>query len=60
MLLCGGQAKQEAEREARIEREQSEMGPSDRAIEEENLKKLLEPLGLALFDIPADGHCLYR
>lgn len=29
-------------------------------MEEERLHALLAPLGLAVRDIPADGHCLYR
>ncbi|CAL5229542.1 g12889 [Coccomyxa viridis] len=51
---------EEAERERRIAEEQAQMGDSERALEERSLAQLLQPLGLAVRDIPADGHCLYR
>ncbi|KAG2444687.1 hypothetical protein HXX76_001431 [Chlamydomonas incerta] len=53
-------AQQEAEREARIAEEQAALGPSDKALEEERLAALLAPLGLAIREIRADGHCMYR
>ena len=53
-------AKDDAERDARIAAENAELGETERMAEEKALKKLLAPLGLAVKDIPADGHCLYR
>mmetsp|Transcript_25187 Transcript_25187/g.63934 ORF Transcript_25187/g.63934 Transcript_25187/m.63934 type:complete len:372 (-) Transcript_25187:390-1505(-) len=50
----------EAEREARVAEELAAAGPSARQQEEEALHALLVPLGLAVRDIRADGHCLYR
>ena len=50
----------QAEREARIAAELAELGDTDRVLEERALKQLLAPLGLAIYDIPPDGHCLYR
>lgn len=50
----------QAEREARIAAELAELGDTDRVLEERALKKLLRPLGLAIREIPPDGHCLYR
>ena len=35
-------------------------GPSERDLEIKKLDAQLAPLGLALHEIPADGHCLYR
>ncbi|KAI4301357.1 hypothetical protein L6164_034644 [Bauhinia variegata] len=52
-------AQQEAEREQRIQEEQSDM-VSDRMIENEKLEKKLKPLGLTVNEIKPDGHCLYR
>jgi OTU domain-containing protein 6 len=51
-------AKEEAAREQRIQEEQSNL-VSDRMIEDEKLKKKLEPLGLTIQEIKPDGHCLY-
>ena len=53
-------AQQEAEREARIAAEIAELGETERLAEERQLKEILEPLGLHIYDIPPDGHCLYR
>ena len=53
-------AERDAEREARIAQETSELGETERMLEEKALKKVLAPLGLAVKDIPPDGHCLYR
>ncbi|KAJ8898816.1 hypothetical protein K2173_007241 [Erythroxylum novogranatense] len=55
----GKRAQQEAEREKRIQEEQSSL-VSDRMIEDEKLKKKLEPHGLIVNQIKPDGHCLYR
>lgn len=55
----GKRAQQEAAREQRIQEEQSNI-ISDRAIENEKLKKKLEPFGLTINEIKPDGHCLYR
>ncbi|KAG0497559.1 hypothetical protein HPP92_002250 [Vanilla planifolia] len=52
-------AQQEAERELRIQEEQSNL-VSDRMIENEKLEKKLMPLGLTVNEIKPDGHCLYR
>ncbi|XP_022953804.1 OTU domain-containing protein 6B-like [Cucurbita moschata] len=52
-------AQQEAERDRRIEEEQSNI-VSDRMIENEQLEKKLGPLGLTVNEIKPDGHCLYR
>ncbi|CAN0899038.1 OVARIAN TUMOR DOMAIN-containing deubiquitinating enzyme 5, partial [Linum grandiflorum] len=52
-------AQQEAEREKRIQEEQSNL-VSDRMIEDEKLGKKLEPLGLTVNEIKPDGNCLYR
>ncbi|XP_057964804.1 OVARIAN TUMOR DOMAIN-containing deubiquitinating enzyme 5 [Malania oleifera] len=55
----GKRAQQEAEREQRIQEEQSSI-VSDRIIENEKLERKLEPLGLTVNEIKPDGHCLYR
>ncbi|MQM07419.1 hypothetical protein Taro_040256, partial [Colocasia esculenta] len=55
----GRRAQQEAEREQRIQEEQSNI-ISDKMIENERLEKKLEPLGLTINEIKPDGHCLYR
>ncbi|KAK7337404.1 hypothetical protein VNO77_17976 [Canavalia gladiata] len=52
-------AQQEAEREQRIQAEQSDI-ISDRMIEDEKLERKLKPLGLTVCEIKPDGHCLYR
>jgi OTU domain-containing protein 6 len=51
---------EEAERDARIQEEKANMGPSNRENEEKALKLLLTPLRLKIKDIKADGHCMYR
>lgn len=53
-------AREDAEREARIAAENAELGETERMAEERELQLLLKPLGLAVKDIPPDGHCLYR
>lgn len=55
----GKRAQQEAEREQRIQEEQSNL-VSDRMIEDEKLERKLEPHGLTINEIKPDGHCLYR
>lgn len=56
MLPCGDSepacSHRQAEREQRITEEQAEMGDSDRQLEEAELARLLQPLGLVLHDIP--------
>lgn len=52
-------AQQEAEREQRIQAEQTDI-VSDRMIENEKLERKLKPLGLTVCEIKPDGHCLYR
>lgn len=52
-------AQQDAEREHRIQEEQSNL-VSDRMRENEHLEGKLHPLGLTLKEIKPDGHCLYR
>ncbi|KAI9165090.1 hypothetical protein LWI28_007464 [Acer negundo] len=52
-------AQEEAAREQRIQEEQSNI-VSDRVVEDEKLKRKLEPIGLAVNEIKPDGHCLYR
>ena len=52
--------KEEAERAARIAEETSNMGPSNKMLEEEKLQLLLLPLGLSMKEIKADGNCLFR
>ena len=48
----GARAAEEAERDARIAEEQASLGESDRAAEARELQALLDPLGLAVRDIP--------
>ncbi|KAB1228171.1 OTU domain-containing protein 6B [Morella rubra] len=55
----GKKAQQEAAREQRIQEEQSNI-ISDRMIEDEELERKLETLGLTVNEIKPDGHCLYR
>ncbi|KAK1587298.1 hypothetical protein Q3G72_011573 [Acer saccharum] len=52
-------ALEEAAREQRIQEEQSNI-VSDRVVEDEKLKRKLEPIGLTVNEIKPDGHCLYR
>ena len=52
-------AQQEAEREQRIQEDQSNL-VSDRTIENEKLRGKLKPLGLTVNKIKPNGHCLYR
>ena len=48
-------------REREIEEELANAGPSQRDIEIASLKqKFLDPAGLVLKEVKADGHCLYR
>jgi len=50
----------ERAREQRIADHHAGAGPSERDIESGKLDAILAPLGLAVHEIPADGHCLYR
>ncbi|GLT40546.1 hypothetical protein SLA2020_146710 [Shorea laevis] len=52
-------AQQEAAREQRIQEDQNNI-VSERMIEDEELVKKLEPLGLTINEIKPDGHYLYR
>ena len=56
------QKAEEAERarEQRIADHHAGAGPSERELEMGKLDAQLKPLGLAVSEIPADGHCLYR
>ena len=51
---------EERERDARIEEEKANAGPSEREDEEKILRALLAPRGRAIAEIKADGHCMYR
>ena len=46
---------EEAERERRIAEEQAQAGDSERVLEERSLAQLLQPLGLAVRDIPVSS-----
>ena len=46
---------EEAERERRIAQERAQAGDSERVVEERSLAQLLQPLGLAVQDIPVSG-----
>ena len=46
---------EEAERERRIAAEQAQAGDSERVLEERSLAQLLQPLGLAVQDIPVSS-----
>ena len=50
----------ERERERRIEEEAANAGPSPRDVENSIIEKQLAPLNLAISEVEADGHCLYR
>ena len=55
------QRKMEIDREKRIEKENSNAGPSRRQMELEALQTLyLRPCGLKIQEVEADGNCLYR
>lgn len=51
---------EERAREKRISDHHAGAGPSERDVELGKLEAILSPLGLAVHDIAADGHCLYR
>ena len=51
---------EERAREQRIADHHAGAGPSERDVEMGKLSAILTPLGLAVHEIPADGHCLYR
>lgn len=48
------------ERERRIAEELENMGETEKLLEETALLSKLSSEGLAMKDIPSDGHCLYR
>lgn len=50
----------ELERERQIEEETANAGPTPRDIENEIIQQHLDPLGLKVQEVAADGHCLYR
>lgn len=50
----------EQERERQIEEETANAGPSPRDAENDIIQQHLEPLGLKIEEVAADGHCLYR
>jgi OTU domain-containing protein 6 len=52
--------KAEAEREARMAEARSNAGPAKGAIEDKQLAAQLQPLGLRVEPVAADGHCLFR
>eukprot|EP01026_Neomeris_dumetosa_P026937 TRINITY_DN21933_c0_g1_i2.p1 TRINITY_DN21933_c0_g1~~TRINITY_DN21933_c0_g1_i2.p1 ORF type:complete len:384 (-),score=93.45 TRINITY_DN21933_c0_g1_i2:294-1445(-) len=54
------QAEQDAEREARIKEEQDNLGTTQKQIENEQLEAVLNPLGLTIYEVKPDGHCMYR
>jgi len=51
---------EELERERRIKEETEAAGPSPRIVESETIARHLQPLQLAVREVEADGHCLYR
>ena len=53
-------AEKEAERDARIAMERAAIGETQGEIEESALEEQLRPLGFAIYDIPPDGHCMFR
>ena len=54
------QEQEERERAQRIADEKAGAGPSQRDVELEQISAQLAPLGLAVAEVAADGHCLYR
>lgn len=54
------QREREAEMERQIAEETANAGPSMRDIELGKLQAVLTPLNLAVGEVQADGHCLYR
>ena len=55
--------KQHEEEKARTERiihELDNLGETSRMMEERQLRELLQPLEKKVYDIPSDGHCLFR
>ncbi|PIK43718.1 OTU domain-containing protein 6B [Apostichopus japonicus] len=53
-------AASEKERDHRIAEEESKNVNSNRRVEYEKIKTILKQRGLAIKEIPSDGHCLYR
>ena len=55
------QKEKERRREEEIAAEKAAtLGRTPRDLENAQLKQILQPLNLAVRDVPADGHCLYR
>eukprot|EP01025_Chloroclados_australasicus_P010994 TRINITY_DN1473_c0_g1_i1.p1 TRINITY_DN1473_c0_g1~~TRINITY_DN1473_c0_g1_i1.p1 ORF type:complete len:380 (-),score=93.33 TRINITY_DN1473_c0_g1_i1:316-1455(-) len=54
------QAEKEAEIEARIKEEQENMGQTLRQAEDEKFEEILNAIGLTVFHVKPDGHCMYR
>lgn len=48
------------ERERQIEEEATNAGPLPRDVEIEIIQRHLDPIGLEIREVAADGHCLYR
>lgn len=54
------QEREEVEKDERIEEELARVGTTERESELHKLQELLVELKLQLFEIPADGNCMYR
>ena len=53
-------AKEEAEREARIAEHKANIGETKKMIEDDRIAELLGGLSLGVWEVLADGHCLYK
>mmetsp|Transcript_21734 Transcript_21734/g.40567 ORF Transcript_21734/g.40567 Transcript_21734/m.40567 type:complete len:301 (+) Transcript_21734:159-1061(+) len=54
------QKEKEAKLQEQIEEETANAGPSMRQVELEQIQAILTPQNLAVREVEADGHCLYR
>ena len=54
------QREKELERERQIAEETANAGPSPRDVENDAIRVHLDPVGLQIQPVAADGHCLYR
>jgi OTU domain-containing protein 6 len=54
------QKEREMQHEEELEREAANAGPSLRDVELEQIQAVLTPLNLAVDEVEADGHCMYR
>jgi OTU domain-containing protein 6 len=54
------QKEREIQLQEELEREAANAGPSLRDVELEQIQAVLTPLNLAVDEVEADGHCLYR